>query len=203
MIMKKSIQRLSVLAVLLIFAGRAGGAGILAAQTPTRTAQAPVEQQPPTQVPQAARALVPIRLLVVISRFDGYGPNARRINNLPYEVAVTANDMRTVSLRMGSQVPVPAGRDGAHTYLNVGTSIDAIAQSTDDGRFKVEVTIEDSSIIDRRAAEAQPTAVPTLRNFRINNSVVLRDGQSTQFTAATDKNNGEVVKVDVTLAVER
>jgi hypothetical protein len=33
------------------------------------------------------------------------------------------------------------------------------------------------------------------------NNLVLRDGQTRQFTAATDRVTGEVVKVDVTLRV--
>jgi hypothetical protein len=43
--------------------------------------------------------------------------------------------------------------------------------------------------------------VPTFRSFRSSNVVVLKDGQSTEFAAATDKISGEVVKVDVTLTV--
>jgi hypothetical protein len=146
--------------------------------------------------------LTPLRIQVVVSRYEGTS-TARRISALPYELAVTANDSNMVSLRMGSQVPVPAGRDGAHTFLQIGTTIDARATSTDDGRFKVEVSIEDTSLIDRRSAEAQLTTVPTLRTFHTRNSVVLRDGQSVQFTAATDKTSGEVTRVEVTMMVER
>ena len=175
-------------------------------QRPALPAEAPQPAAPP---PQSVRPLmplmplIPLRVQVVISKYDNGGSSARRISSLPYELAVTANDPRPVNLRMGSQVPVPAGRDGAFTYLNVGTTIDAIANTTDDGRFKVELTIEDSSIIDRRSPDSQPTTVPTLRSFHANNSLVLRDGQSSQFTAATDKTSGEVTRVEVMLVVEK
>jgi hypothetical protein len=33
------------------------------------------------------------------------------------------------------------------------------------------------------------------------NSLVLKDGQSSQFTAAADKVNGEMIKADVTISV--
>jgi hypothetical protein len=40
-----------------------------------------------------------------------------------------------------------------------------------------------------------------LRTFQVSNSVVLRDGQTRQFTAATDRVSGEIVRIDVTLRV--
>ena len=58
---------------------------------------------------------------------------------------------------------------------------------------------EDSSIAETRGTGS----VPTLRNFSTQNTVVLRDGQTMQFTAAADKTTGEVVKVDVTMTVEK
>jgi hypothetical protein len=43
--------------------------------------------------------------------------------------------------------------------------------------------------------------VPIIRNFTSTNELTLRDGQSAQFTAATDRISGEVTRVDVTLNV--
>jgi hypothetical protein len=40
-----------------------------------------------------------------------------------------------------------------------------------------------------------------VRTFRTTNQLVLRDGQSSEFTAATDKVTGEVIKATVTLTV--
>jgi hypothetical protein len=99
---------------------------------------------------------------------------------------------------MGSQIPVPQAQGGVN-YSHVGTNIDCKATSTNDGRFKLEINIQDSSIMERRSADL----VPTLRNFSITNVAVLRDGQTAQFTAAADRTTGEVVKVDVTLKVEK
>ena len=42
-----------------------------------------------------------------------------------------------------------------------------------------------------------------IRNFEAENTLVLRDGQTRQFTAAADRVTGEVVKVDVTLKVAK
>lgn len=40
-----------------------------------------------------------------------------------------------------------------------------------------------------------------MRSYRSANTLVLRDGQTRQFTAATDRVNGEVIRSDVTLRV--
>jgi hypothetical protein len=152
-------------------------------------------QAVPVAAPQTqAKLLTPLKVQVVISRYDG----DKKVSSIPYMLAVTANEGRPVNLRMGSQLPVPMG-NGAINYMNIGTNIDCSATSTDDGRFKVEVRLEDSSIMERRSADP----APTLRTFTASNSLVLRDNQSAQFTAATDKTTGEVVRIDVTLTVEK
>ena len=149
------------------------------------------------------KAMVPLKVQVVIARYEG----DKKVSSLPYTMSVTANG-DPVRLRMGSQIPVPSttytGTASAtpvtsFTYHNVGTSIDCRATTTDDGRFSVVVGIEDSSVSERRTTGS----VPTLSTFSTQNMAILRDGQTMQFTAAADKTTGEVVKVDVTLTVER
>jgi hypothetical protein len=44
---------------------------------------------------------------------------------------------------------------------------------------------------------------PTLRTFSATNTLILKDGQTAQFTAAADKTTGEVVRVDITMKVEK
>ena len=62
-------------------------------------------------------------------------------------------------------------------------------------------------VIGPRAYEAdeslRPKTVnaPVIRTFQVTNSVHLKDGETTQFTAATDRITGEVVRVEVTLKV--
>ena len=157
-----------------------------------------VAQAAPTPQPQPqAKPLTPLRIQVVISRYEG----DKKVGSLPYILAVTANSSPGVSLRMGSQVPVPtlSPTGSSFEYKSVGTSIDSSATSLDDGRFQVVVRIEDSSVMERRSVDSPPV----LRTFSASNMFVLRDGQTSQFTVAADKTTGEVVKVDVTLNVEK
>lgn len=149
------------------------------------------------QNPPATKPLTALKVQVVISRYEG----DKKVSSLPYILAVTANVPQPVLIRMGSQIPITVLMNGAPTvdYKNVGTNIDCLATSTDDGRFQVYVSIEDTSVMERRATDS----APTLRTFTTRNNVVLKDGQSAQYTAAADKTTGEVVKVDVTLNVEK
>jgi hypothetical protein len=93
---------------------------------------------------------------------------------------------------------------GPLQYKDVGTRIDCGAMATDDGRFQVNLTIEDSSVyLDGQAvqAAARSSEPPIFRSFRSSNELTLRDGQSLQFTAAADRISGEVITVDVRLNV--
>jgi hypothetical protein len=186
----------------------------VAAQAPKEQAQTPAVVAPSREVPP----LIPLSVQVVVSRYQG----EKKVSSLPYTLAVNANASRqgtagsTVSsLRMGVEIPLatsplppPDGKSlaaaGLIQYRPFGTNIDAWANSIGTNRFQVNVSIEDSSIYTtEQAASASPKAsdMPVFRSYRYKNELVLRDGQSAQFTAATDRVTGEVIKVDVTLSV--
>ena len=156
----------------------------------------------------APAAVVPLKVQIVISRYDG----EKKISSMPYMLSVNAG--RPGSLRMGTRVPVvstsytPIAAGGAgvnplnsYQYTDVGTNIDCSTGPLDLGRFRVELTIEDSSVYPEDQARLTTTDRPVFRSFRASNSLVLRDGQTTQFTTAVDKLTGVVTKVDVTLTV--
>lgn len=151
----------------------------------------------------------PLKVQVVITRFQG----DKKVASLPYTLSVIANDPRQQgsSIRMGAQVPIvsrPAPADNKDAapptvqYRDVGTSIDCYATSLD-GRFRLNITIDDSSVLGDEPSAQQGLASgrPSFRSFRSSETLLLKDGQSAQYTTATDKVNGEVVKVDVTLTV--
>jgi hypothetical protein len=155
--------------------------------------------------------LIPLELEVVISRYQA----DKKVSSLPYAVAVNAGPRAEgTKLRMGANVPVPtttfspAGvmADGkaasplvSYNYQNVGTNIDCTARPLGDGRYVIAISVEERSVV-QPTAGATPAA-PVIRNFETQNNLVLRDGQTRQFTAASDRVTGEVVKVDVTLKV--
>ena len=207
------ITRLSQLAMAsLAMMFLANSAGAASAQQPaTPAAPAPAPAPIPAAVPPlSAKEAVLLKVQVVISRYQG----EKKISSQPYTLSVTANGPRA-TLKMGTQVPVPfgpqpSGPDGkttpslAYNYRSVGTSIECSARSLDDGRYRLELTVDDSSVVADDQGGPQPftKGAPQFRSFQVlGETAVLRDGQSTQLTTATEKITGEVGKIDVTLNV--
>jgi hypothetical protein len=179
---------------------------------------------PPTEGPPAARVTqepergdrVPLKVTVVLSRYQG----EKRLSSLPYVFGVTAaqggGGPRT-SLRMGVDVPVVqtvfggAKAEGAsvpqssYSYRSVGTSIDCQAAGPFSGVYQLNMTVADSSIqLQPPTKEPAPEGLRNVPSFRTLNStftVLMRDGQTTQHTSATDPVSGEVMRIDVTLNV--
>ena len=164
----------------------------------------PHAQEPPA--PQAV-ASTPLQVQVVVSRYQG----DKKIASLPYTLSVNP-DGRKTSLRMGAEVPIttmtlsptargekPASPTTSYSYRSIGTMIDCSATAAVGNQIRLTLDIEDSSVYpdDPRA----PKGVPMFRSFKLSNTLLLKDGQSTQLTSASDKVSGEVLKVDVTLTV--
>ena len=152
---------------------------------------------------------VPLKLQVLVSRYQG----EKKVSSMPYTLAVIANDNDKTSLRMGVEVPIPTtvfsgGKEGAATipmtsynYRSVGTNIDCSAKSMEDGYYRLDLAVEDSSIFVSDKEPARVPNTPSFRRFTSTFNLLLRDGQTAQHTTATDPVSGEVLKIDVTLNV--
>jgi len=154
------------------------------------------------------RVLTPLKITVVISRYQG----EKKTGSLPFTLWVNANDRHGTSLRMGGSVAVPANITSqaggqpiaSYSYREIGTKIDSTAESLDESRFSVGLAIEDSQVFSDATKPATGAAgMPAFQSFSSSMAVILKDGQSAQYTTATDKVSGEVIKVDVTLNVIR
>jgi type II secretory pathway component GspD/PulD (secretin) len=158
-----------------------------------------------------ARSVTPLKVQVVLSKFQG----EKKVSSMPYVLSLSTNGGR-VSLRMGGQVPIvtalgtpgPVGSTPVTSvnYRDIGTSIDCSAAMLDGGRYSVNIGLEDSSVYSENLehsglTKASTSEHPSFNTFKVNETVILRDGESSQFTAATDKVTGQVIKVDVTLTV--
>jgi hypothetical protein len=175
---------------------------------------------PPAQAGQTAGsrklpAPVPLKVTVVLSRYQG----EKRVSSMPYILGVMASGWGAgpkTTLRMGVNVPIPqtvfnAGSgDGksapvsSYSYRDVGTNIDCGATFDEavPGIFQLAVTVSDSSVgLDTPKGGAAAPNMPSFRNFNSAFTALLRDGQTMQYTSATDPVTGEVMKIDVTAAV--
>ena len=203
-------------------AALASGAAVLAQPSPP---QQPLQQEPvPPPLPPPPPPPPPgtpspddgvdLSVEVTISRYQG----DELTSSLPYVLSMTSGPSRPGSLRMGAEVPVltmapPRAADGGpasvphgglYNYRPVGTQIDSFARSLGEGRFRVTVNINESSVYggDATSTEAfRAPGVPVFRSFESSNTLVLRDGQSRQYTAAADRVTGESIRVDVALTV--
>ena len=156
----------------------------------------------------AAQGSTPLQVQIVISRYQG----DKKVSSLPYTLSIHENNRKT-SLRMSSDIPIvstmiasPASPKAAppqssYQYRSVGTMIDCTANPSPGNQYRLALEIEDSSVYPDDQARTPKGGVPTFRSFKLSNTLLLKDGQSTQLTSASDKVSGEVLKVDVTLTV--
>ena len=137
-------------------------------------AQAP--QTPPpaaAKPPTVEKPLVPLKVQVTIARYEG----EKKTSSLPFTLWVNANDGQPTTLNVGIQVPIGSGSSAS--YRSVGTNINCRATMMDDGRFKVTLDLEDSSV----ASSKDNGATPTFQSIQAHNMLLLRDGQNAQFIA--------------------
>src|SRR4029079_5417352 len=121
-----------------------------------------------------------------VSRYQG----DKKISSLPYTLSVITDERNRNSghanLRLGTQVPITStvlqgNGDNARMvpsvqYRDTGTNIDCNLVALEEGRFKVTLTVEDSSI-DAGAGSANG-GHPSFKSFRTSESLLMKDGQS-------------------------
>jgi hypothetical protein len=149
----------------------------------------------------------PVRVQIVLSEFDG----TRKIGSLPYSLNILGTgprDRQYAHLRYGVRVPIVVGngKGDSVTYQNVGTDIDCVAVQRDDGAYRLDLTIDRSSVsngkdADWKPGDSSPGPQPLIRSFRDDFAVVLKNGQTVEGTSAVDPVTGHVLKIDVTLTV--
>jgi hypothetical protein len=189
------------MAVLMAIAATAGMTAFARGSGSALPQDAPAQQG--QQAPRPPKPMIPLKVTVVISRVQG----EKKTASLPFTLAVNTNDQRT-QLRMGAEVPLPmtaatATTPVSYNYKSIGTNIDCGADALEDGRYRLLLTITDSQVFSDATNSSAITVrgVPSYQSFTTTTPIILRDGQSMQFTTATDKLTGEVVRVDVTLNV--
>jgi hypothetical protein len=165
---------------------------------------------PPKASPAMPLNVTPLKVQVVIARYQG----EKKISSMPY--TLTMNASNHANLRMGTKIPVmmvtqvgpaqtPDGKAvpqvGPVQYQDVGTNIDCSSIALEDSRYLLSISVDDSSVYPDEQPAGGVKGNPSFRSFRASNSMVLKNGETGQFTTATDKITGETVKVDVTLTV--
>lgn len=163
--------------------------------------------------PDGKTPVTTLKVQVTFAEQDG----EKKLANLPYTFFLNAADTSPSSpwtkVRMGSRVPVYAGKDGGMQYIDVGTNIDARGLATDEGRFSISLNLERSwvegdvlvptekpagSTVDPNSGHFKE---PIIRQFKTELTLTMRDGQTVQTTQATDPLSGRVLTITVTMNV--
>ena len=142
------------------------------------------EKEKPAAPPAKAVAITPLKVQVVISRYQG----DKKISSMPYNLSINAmaetgaGPISRANIRMGSKMPVmmmaapvvdgkamPAA--GPLQYQDVGTNIDCAASVLSDGRFRVDITVDDTSVYpDDPGASPTTKGTPSFRSFRASDA---------------------------------
>jgi len=164
--------------------------------------QAPAGQAPGTAAPAAQAPATTIRLLVVLSKYEG----DKKISSVPYTLSLVPG--KPGSIRAGSEIPVPTTTfavtadkpaTSSYTLQQIGSQIDATVNPTTDGKYNLTLSVTDR---DRTSATSPAFPnVPTFKNMVSSSSAILANGESIQFTSSTERASNESLKIDVTLTV--
>jgi hypothetical protein len=164
---------------------------------------------------------VPVKVQITLIRYRG----DVKVSSLPFALTINADDgmfmadgryvaynptrLRTKTV-VAPEALSAAGKDASAGVSDgtaskaIGTNIDCSARSADGGRFKIDVSIDDTSLYadSRSTGGASPSAnTPVFRTFQSSNTALLKDGQTAEFTSATDRITGEITKVEIGLKV--
>jgi len=172
-----------------------------------KSAEGPRAARPSdAKLADTSKNIVPLKVTVVFYEYDG----EKKLSTLPYVLFLKADEgSRYVGkVRIGVKVPIwTGGKESAIQYQDVGSNLDCSAQVAEDGKYMLDLSLERASIYPNSSEyptgskpDEQPHQ-PLFRQFRANLALLLRDGQTTPSTIATDPLNGHIVKVEVTLNV--
>jgi hypothetical protein len=100
-------------------------------------------------------------------------------------------------IRNGVRTPVSTGKE-QFTYIDVGTNLDCSATLLEDGRYKLQMTLDRSSLMPDNSSGSSN---PVVRQFRVEINQVLKDGQTVESVVSTDPLNGHSYHVSVSLNV--
>jgi hypothetical protein len=164
--------------------------------------------------PESKKPAVSLKVQVVLAESEG----EKKLASLPYTFFLKAAESGPVpppwtKVRIGSRVPVHAGKEGGLQYIDVGTNIDSRGFLADDGRFDIYLNLERSWVEGEVVLPAEKSSAatsdsesghfkePIIRQFKTELNLTMRDGQTTQTTQAADPLSGRLLTITVTVNV--
>jgi hypothetical protein len=133
----------------------------------------------------------------------------KTISSLPYALGCATEGEQV--LKIGVEVPIAISMSEnkderprtSFQYRNVGTNISCSANAFGDGRYRIILKVEQSSLYDEKKPVGATEFAPMFRTWTAIVREILRDGQSAQSIASSDPLSGETTTLDVTLKVRK
>lgn len=165
------------------------------------------QEKPKTE--ERVRVPTPVKVQIVFTEFDG----DKKISSMPYTFTVISDEKMggnySTSLRTGIRVPIETdGKDQKTTYMDIGSNIDCGIKTEDDGRYRVYLIFDRSTLYPNKSSEgerliAEPNGLPLVRQFRTSANLILKDSQTSENLLSTDPLNGHTLRVSVTITVQK
>jgi hypothetical protein len=152
---------------------------------------------------------VPVKIHTVFSEFDG----DKKISSMPYSFTAVTDEKTggyyTTSLRTGVRIPVNTGvAEQKTSYMDVGSNIDFGIRLDDEDRYHLYMVFERSALhsgageSEDKSQNLRPAGqLPIVRQFKVSDTMILRDGQTSESVASTDPLNGHSLRISVTINV--
>jgi hypothetical protein len=104
-----------------------------------------------------------LKISVTFTEFDG----EKKVESLPHTLVVVADGRPPKSVKLGSRVPVYAGKEYGMQYVDVGTGIDCQASQPKDNKFDIKLILERSWVDGNVSVAVDPaTSVQSSGNSR-------------------------------------
>jgi hypothetical protein len=169
----------------------------------------PLRAQEKPKAEEHPKVPIPIKVQIVFTETDG----DKKISSMPYAFTVITDERvggnYSTRVRTGIRVPIETdGKDQKTTYLDVGTNIDCGVKAEDDGRFHVYLIFERAAIYPNKSTEGERLVSdaggqPLIRQFRSDETLIMKDGQTAENLLSTDPTNGHALRVSITINVQK
>lgn len=172
-------------------------------------AQAKAQEKPKAE--EQAKRAIPIKVQIVFTEFDG----DKKVSSMPYSFMTVADEKSVgatgpgTGIRAGVRIPIETdGKDQKTTYMDVGSNIDFNVKMEEDGRMRIHFVLERSALYPNKSPEGDrivvtPNGQPLVLEFRTFQTLLLKDGQTSETTLSTDPLNGHTLRVAVTVNIQK
>lgn len=160
------------------------GATVLAAGEESTT--------PGGKAPGNVEPKVPLRVEVRVTRRSG----GTVVNRRPYALRLQTGDGHAAETLAGSQVPIQTMQKGEATVAvkDVGTRLRCSAQAGGEGRYRLDLRFDDSSLSRRGTGDGEP---PALRLLQVDTRLPVRSGEVIPLASVVDPADGQVIDVEL------